>query len=177
MLFLAVLAPAIAVSTCPPCSPVSYGTAGWSGTGFVEIQDIPSYPDVIPVPESRNRGWVAGSALLLTSKGFIVTETGDYFATLSAVLYGNETAEEKIEYNIFLIRNNNFSSTDVNIAGSSNTVDTNQVVQFDHSNFVRLQRGDEISLVINNGVGRLTSIKMFAWGLTLDKRSACLDEM
>jgi hypothetical protein len=103
----------------------------------------------------------------------MVVDGGDYQTTLTTVLYGNESAPAGTEFNVFLVRNNTFDPMDRNLVGSSNTVGTNQVVQFYGSNILRLQRGDMLSLVINDGGGTEASIKMYAWGLTALRVSPC----
>ena len=152
--------------SCPGPVGRTSGVAGWRGNSFIEISDIPSYPDTLPLPGPRNVGFVSGSGLLMTSTGFIVVDGGDYLTTLTAVLYGNETAPEGIEFNVFLILNASFNMTDNNLVGGSNTVGTNQVTQFQGTNILRLKRGDTLSLVINNGNGGLASIKLFAWEIS-----------
>lgn len=152
-------------------SPAIYGVSGWSTTDASYLEVLtPSYPDTTPVPGIRNRGFVTEHGLLLTDTGFMVTQTGDYLATITAVLYGNETSSPEIEYNVFLIQNNTFSPTTDNLVGASNSVTNNQIVQFQGTNILRnVERGTTLSLVINNGVGTPTVINLFAWGVILLK--------
>src|SRR5436309_3271085 len=58
---------------CSPCTKTSYATAGWSGNSFIEVENIPTYPDVVAVPGTRNRGFVSGSGLLLNPQGLTIT--------------------------------------------------------------------------------------------------------
>ena len=147
-----------------------YGVAGFSNGASPLAVNTPSYPDFVAVPGSRTHGFVTSQGLLLTDEGLMISRTGDYFATMDVVLFGNETATPNVEYNTFLVINGTFDSESTNLVGASNTVTTNSVVQFHSANILRnLWRGSTLSIIINNGIGSEELVHVFAWSMTLHK--------
>lgn len=132
----------------------SYGNSGHGNSPIPVTIEFPSYPSYVPLPANRNFGFVEGNGLILTPSGFISTtpEPADWLITISSVFFGNETLDGPVEFNVFLVLDGNFSDTDFNIVGASNSVSPGQVVQFQGTNIVRnITRGQTLSLVGNNG--------------------------
>lgn len=161
--------------TCACLNP-SFGNVGFrNGSGFVELE-VPSYPEYLTIAEEapQNFGFVQGTSLHLVSSGILVLDKGYYDVTLEVVLFGTENVTiGPIEFNIFGVLDGTYDPDDVNVVGSSNTINPGQVLQYQGSNTLYIQRGQTLTLVINNGVGAVSApVRMFAWGINIVKLSA-----
>ncbi len=157
---------ALALAVCAGCP--TFGNVGYhSGPPPLSVS-APGYPSFAPVPGQKNMGFVNGTGFLLLDDGIISTEAGFFDVTMSVVLFGDEAVLSPVEFNLFAIVDGQFSPEDTNLVGASNTVSPGQVVQFQGSNFVYLDRGQRLSVIINNGNGEdPVNVNMFAWGLVL----------
>lgn len=79
------------------------------------------------------------------------------------------------EFNVFLVRNNVFTVGDFNLVSASNSLDIGEVVQFQGSNQLELEDGDNLNFVVNNGgssSGNSTA-DLKAWIIQLSLTDCC----
>jgi hypothetical protein len=76
-------------------------------------------------------------------------------------------------YNVFTIIDGKFNTSSVELAGSSNSLFAGGVVQYFGSNFLDMEAGDHVTVMIQNGVSsEPIDALVFAWGLQIERKSA-----
>ena len=133
----------------------------------------PVYPDFVALPGTRTSGLVHGPAFQMTTDGFKANALGIYDVSMSVVLFGNETAPDARELNVFATVNGQFSQFTTNLVGSFNTLGPGAVLTFANNGFVVMQANETLSFVINNGGGNTTTwdARVQAW--MIKARTTC----
>lgn len=144
-----------------------YATSGHSGTGPNVIASVPPYPQVTSLSTLANFSSSRGTALRPTASGLLVQKAGDYLVSFEAVLFnpGSELGGP-VTYNVFLVRNNTFSPSSLDILGVTNTVNLGSVLTFSTTGILYdVKANTELTLVVSTGGATAAPVTWFSWSI------------
>lgn len=143
----------------------SFGISGFHG--FLETT-APSYPNFAPLPGIRNSEYIVGTDLLLASNGFVIDQTHSYLVIINAYLMNQDDENAtNCQFNVFAAPNSEFNASVTNVVMSSNSLCKGCEMLYSATSILLLNRGDTLSLFINNGCqpDEYDYLALYAWSL------------
>ncbi len=152
---------------CPSDAAATFQTPPGADS-FVVYWDAVAYFFILKLEKIfllwANGGEISGGAFAFTFNGLRVLKTGRYGVHLSAVLEGLVPDGLIL---VFAVVNGQLQPGQTNgIIGVNNTLAAGEFVQFEGYRVLPLKKNDTLSLIIMNGGGPNTSVRLYAWGVS-----------
>lgn len=153
----------------PPHTHSHVGTSGFGNVSPDHWYTITtnSYPEVTLLSQQQNMG-ISSGGIYVSPTGFTVSEAGDYWITVMAVL--QNPGDETLLIPVFLVKNETFNP-DETLVGSIVTLEPHIITSVQGTGIVRGIKADtRLSLVATNGGYSLPQdITVGAWSISLFK--------